>query len=646
MYSLVALLGMAMLVLAPTPALAQWDNGTGNQNWDDPNNWAPGAVPSGSNAIVNLAGSDAAVISGTPSFTPVDIFVGQGSGNVGQIDHTAGTTGTGGGNWGFIGDNGGTGTYNLADTSGSGGTNTGFATGSGNFSAGRLYVGIGGGSNGTLNVNTTGTLSTTNGGESFVVGTTGGSGGGTLNLDNGTIDVNGEAWIGRNTTGTLNMSGGTINSGEWFVVGRDGGAVGNLNMTGGTINTSLTSSGSFLVLGSFGGATGTANVSGGMIDSTAGAGAYIGEGGNGTFNLSSSAIFNTNNLRIGVNDGGVGLFSVAGSSATVSLDGDLTLGLNSSDTETTAVGTLDFVADASGISTITAMGDVNLSAGNGDFLSVDLTSMTPGSGLHSDILLVDGDTSQGEFDGLTQGALTAFDGSSNPYYIDYTTAGDIWLRTTPTLAEALTAEVNQSTREVIIRNTSSAPITFNYYLMESSGSALDPNSWNSLDAQNYDVGTGILAADFDLSGTVDGTDLAQWEGDYNLNSDSDADGDGLSTGLDLLAWQRQNGQSSSGLGWFAAGGSDPNELAELSLDGGSTLDPNEWVSIGMAYDPNAPGAGSDFLTFKYAVPGDSNLTSGNVVFVPGPLGALATVPEPSTLALLLAGLYGFRRRRA
>ena len=49
----------------------------------------------------------------------------------------------------------------------------------------------------------------------------------------------------------------------------------------------------------------------------------------------------------------------------------------------------------------------------------------------------------------------------------------------------------------------------------------------------------VASADFDADGDVDGTDLAQWEGDYGQNGDSDANGDGASTGLDFLAWQRQ-----------------------------------------------------------------------------------------------------------
>jgi hypothetical protein len=55
----------------------------------------------------------------------------------------------------------------------------------------------------------------------------------------------------------------------------------------------------------------------------------------------------------------------------------------------------------------------------------------------------------------------------------------------------------------------------------------------------------LVGADFNLDGDVGGADLAQWQGDFNLNGDSDADGDGDSDGADFLAWQRQLGAGSS-----------------------------------------------------------------------------------------------------
>jgi hypothetical protein len=47
-----------------------------------------------------------------------------------------------------------------------------------------------------------------------------------------------------------------------------------------------------------------------------------------------------------------------------------------------------------------------------------------------------------------------------------------------------------------------------------------------------------IPGDFTGDGVVDAVDLAQWQGDFNMNDDSDADLDGDSDGADFLAWQR------------------------------------------------------------------------------------------------------------
>ena len=52
-----------------------------------------------------------------------------------------------------------------------------------------------------------------------------------------------------------------------------------------------------------------------------------------------------------------------------------------------------------------------------------------------------------------------------------------------------------------------------------------------------------FAADFDDDGDVDAEDLAQWQGDFGVNSLSDADDDGDSDGADFLQWQRQVGSA-------------------------------------------------------------------------------------------------------
>ena len=61
----------------------------------------------------------------------------------------------------------------------------------------------------------------------------------------------------------------------------------------------------------------------------------------------------------------------------------------------------------------------------------------------------------------------------------------------------------------------------------------------------YEFASNLFTADFNASNTVDGSDLAQWLGDYGQNGSSDADADGDSDGNDFLAWQQQFG---SGVG--------------------------------------------------------------------------------------------------
>ncbi len=69
------------------------------------------------------------------------------------------------------------------------------------------------------------------------------------------------------------MSAGAVNSGSWFVVGRNT-ATGTLNLSGGTI-TKCGAAGNYVIIGSLGG-TGIVNQTGGALNATAG-GIRIGE---------------------------------------------------------------------------------------------------------------------------------------------------------------------------------------------------------------------------------------------------------------------------------------------------------------------------------------------------------------------------------
>lgn len=222
-------------------------NGSAGTDWNDPNNWDGAAVPSGADAAVNSIANNPAVISADISATPVDILVARGGGTTGILNHTAGTAQTGGGNWMFVGDQGGNGTYNLADTTGSGGTLTGFAQGSGTMNVGgHLRIGTGAGSVGVVNVNTSSTLAM---GSDLVVGLSGGNG--TYNQDSGTVTTGGWNLFGADagTSGSVNIGGGSLtNNGTRTIVGRADG-VAAMTISGGTYNNTTDNVETFFAIG-------------------------------------------------------------------------------------------------------------------------------------------------------------------------------------------------------------------------------------------------------------------------------------------------------------------------------------------------------------------------------------------------------------
>ncbi|MBJ7284530.1 MAG: hypothetical protein JHD00_05465, partial [Akkermansiaceae bacterium] len=108
--------------------------GTTSSDWNVATNWSEGGVPDQSfddNAVVAAVSPNIATITANISSTPKDIIVRGG----GRLDHTAGTAGTGGGAWMFVGQNDTAGTYNLANTGSAGGGITGFAQGTGSLNA-------------------------------------------------------------------------------------------------------------------------------------------------------------------------------------------------------------------------------------------------------------------------------------------------------------------------------------------------------------------------------------------------------------------------------------------------------------------------------------------------------------------------------
>ncbi|WP_425398732.1 beta strand repeat-containing protein [Aeoliella sp.] len=425
-------------IATPTQADTTW-LGTNSSDMTDVGNWNNG-LPSADNGamIINDITSNIPVMTSDITLG-WDLDIGTGANTSGRLDQTSGLMSTGEGNWVRMGFNDGSGPataiYNLADTSGTGGTFTGYAMGSGSLNVGgstqngKVNLGWDANTTSTLNVNTSGTIAA---GE-IEVGSTGGGPTSTFNIDNGTVDVmgnfevGGDQFSGHGGNSFFNMSGGTINTGNeffvggwgtaaaqltggeinsnaWFVVGRDGASNATLDMSGGTINAAIDNVDSFLVIGAFAGSNGTLNLTGGTINT--------GDGDT------------TTNMLIAEN--GNGTLNVIGSSSSVNVSGDLKLGLLNSNADSDAIGTIGFTADASGFTTVSVGGNVNLSSPDGDFLTVDLSGYT---GAHTDMLLIDGVTSAGEFTGLFQGDSVGMDGNNNEYFIDYTTAGDIRLTT-------------------------------------------------------------------------------------------------------------------------------------------------------------------------------------------------------------------------
>ncbi|MCW1923767.1 autotransporter-associated beta strand repeat-containing protein [Luteolibacter arcticus] len=300
------LAGSAML---GAPALAVgnfWDSDTppGSTDWNTAGNWSEGRVPANPNgaptgenyddAIVNDIDPAYPILTASPAASVRDVKVGVNDLTTGRLDIRAGTLiGAG---WAVVGDNGGSGTLNIANTAASGGTFTGFGLGSASFQAGfRLYVGGEGtgAAAGTANVNTSGTIGMS---EELVVGNGSGTGG-TLNFDNGTINVGGQTWFGQGGggVGKLRMSGGTLNSNSWMAIGREGGT-GTVEMSGGTWNRN--GGAEAFIVGSSG--VGEMTMTGGTVNVSPVTWIAEGSGANGSkLTLGGSAIFNTPIMSVG-----------------------------------------------------------------------------------------------------------------------------------------------------------------------------------------------------------------------------------------------------------------------------------------------------------------------------------------------------------
>lgn len=330
-----AALGVGFAVHAAT-----W-MGTSGNDWNNAGNWD--TMPLDVDLYINTA-QGCPVIDANQTFTPANIFLASGAGSSGRVDHLAGIARTGDGGWMWIGDVGGRGVYNLADATGEGGRYTELAEGSGSLYVGgttrdgTLFIGVNG--TGILNVNTSGSIDAND----IELGNNG-AGSGTINLDNGFINVvqnlevggdrwanaqganyfnisggrvhvGNELWIGGWGTGTARQSGGDILTEGWFVVGRNG--VGTYTLEEGTLSVANSVVGAFATLGSFAGSQGTLNVSGGTLQTGEGRKMLIGEGGEGIVVISGTGHVIVNNNEIG---SGFRLGALARGRGTVHLNG-------------------------------------------------------------------------------------------------------------------------------------------------------------------------------------------------------------------------------------------------------------------------------------------------------------------------------------
>ena len=290
--------------------------GSTSTDWNIAGNWSLGNVPTGQNAIVDTAPANIATISADISATPNDIVVRGG----GRLDHTAGTAGTGGGSWMFVGQNATAGTYNLANTGSVAGGITGFAQGTGSLNAtGNLLVGaFGDNRTGTVRVNTSGTLAVS--GE-LVIGDSLGSVG-DVSLETGALTINNKITLGNNRgNGTLTMSGGTLTktAGDETVVGRDNGT-GVLAQSGGTVTLNHN-----LYVGQSSGANGTYTIGGNAVLNI-GRDFVVGrESGTGALTMTGGTITKIGDEKFIVgHNNGVGVVTQSG--GTISVNNELYIG--------------------------------------------------------------------------------------------------------------------------------------------------------------------------------------------------------------------------------------------------------------------------------------------------------------------------------
>jgi hypothetical protein len=203
----------------------------------------------------------------------------------------------------------------------------------------------------------------------------------------------------------------------------------------------------------------------------------------------------------------------------------------------------------------------------------------------------------------------------------------------------LTVTIDTSTGEAVLSNPSAVySVALDEYVLATTSGTLDKNAWSSLYDQGYDEQLPLLNADFNSDGAVDAADYTLWrdnEGAPAGTLDNDSVGGVIGDGQYQL-WKQNFGATAAGAGWGESGGVGSNLLTEFYLgtpgDATSEIAPGESISLGNLFtgsnaDPN--------LTLNYYDVGLGVMITGAVVFESGAASIAATVPEPSTVALIL-----------
>ena len=259
-----------LLITRSLFADSYWQGGTGDFNVAS--SWKPTGVPTGVNAI-NDSGSNHIVLvqTGDPVWDPWDIRAGDATVTSGAYLQTGSTNNVHG--WFRLGDNANAvGYYTLSN----GVVNASLQAHVGEAGTGVLTI-----SGGIFNVGQT----------PFCLGDGdfGPGGVGILRITGGAINTSPgvDIWLGEGYqgglggTGKMIMSGGTVNIGGWFAIGRFGG-IGDLELSGGCITMTPSNTGNITLATAP--STGVVNQSGGALSNTV-CQTWVAESGAGTWNL-------------------------------------------------------------------------------------------------------------------------------------------------------------------------------------------------------------------------------------------------------------------------------------------------------------------------------------------------------------------------